>query len=240
MSDAPFMISPAGFIVDYNFSAPGTGIVTQLLPGATVQLRGGGEFDLTGQLGGARGSLQVDLVTGAAGSAQGLAFLVGNLNPTSTYLGISLDTSNRPTFTITDVQGATKAHGSPSGSALAAGVVLSIVVAWDASGSASFTVGGVAQPVVVVGPWTAFSPVAVLYGAAGAAAVPGMSAFVGKFNKVQTGNVSGLNQAVASFFGPVAENVRLAGASAMTATAKVAGKAQAALHGAASISATHS
>ena len=161
--------------------APGPWGVSQLLPGSLVQLTGGGEYDLTEGssalqdigtgnpsppvLNGARGSIQVDLVTGTVGTGQGLAFVVGNIGPTTMYAGISLDTSNRPTFTITDNTGTPKAEGAPSGAALASGVPLQLRLFWDSTGAvlpafAAFLVNGVYQAVTILAsPWTSFVPV---------------------------------------------------------------------------------
>lgn len=191
-----------------NVPTPGPWIVTQLLPGSVMQLTGGGEVDLVSGsnallgigegnpssplLGaGIRGSLQADLVTGAAGTVQGLAFVVGNVGPTTMYAGVSLDTANRPNFFITDNTGTIQVHGTPTGSAILPGTPLQLRLFWDASGLvlldfAAFLINGVAQSYTAPsGAWTPFIPVAVLYGS-GAQGF-GQTAFTGRFNKVQIG-----------------------------------------------------
>ena len=192
-----------------NAPSPGPWGVTQLLPGSLVQLTGGGEYDLVSGasafqgvgsgnpepsvLSGIRGSIQVDLVTGAAGTVQGLAFMVGDVGPTTMYAGISLDTSNRPTFAITDNTGAVKAQGAPSGSAIASGTPLQLRLFWDSTGLllsayTAFLINGTPQAVgAVSSAWASFSPVAVLYGR-GAQGFSTYTTFLGRFNKVQAGN----------------------------------------------------
>lgn len=206
MPDAPFMISPAGFIAQPNWNAspqPGLGpnlspgspaTVTSLLPGGILQLVGTGEFDLIGnQLGGARGALQVDLVTGTAGTNQALAFLLQTAGVSTIYLGFSLDTTNRPKFIITDVSGTQVAAGSLSGAAIAAGTPLSLRLFWDSAGSVfppfvAWTVNGIAQTVSTLPstPWKPFFPSTIICGQGG----PGSNVdFVGQLGRVQASNV---------------------------------------------------
>lgn len=189
-----------------NTPTPGPWVVTQLLPGSVIQLTGGGEYDLiSGANGlqgvgdgnpsspvlgaGIRGSMQVDYVTGTAGGAQGLLFVVGNVGPSTMYVGLSLDSSNRPTFTITDDTGTPKVEGTPSGSAVPAGVPFQLRLFWDATGIVlpsfvAFLVNGVAQAFTPAsGAWTPFVPTAVLYGRGAVS----FGAFTGRLNKVQVG-----------------------------------------------------
>lgn len=233
MSDAPFMIGANGLIVDTSFNGfapgyatvgvqpniapgespnfgqaptPGPWIVTQLLPGASIQLVGGGEYDLPSTsrspmqgigsgsnplLGGTVGSMQVDIVTGAAGTIQGLGFEVNTIDSSSptAYVGIWLDASNRPSFTITDVNGVTKAVGAPTGAAIPSGTVLQLRLFWDSTGTiipgfVVFLANGVVQPLgAVTGPWTGFTPTSILYGSG--AVFSTFTSFVGRFNKFQ-------------------------------------------------------
>ncbi len=238
MSDGPFVIGANGMIADVSFigygpgyatvgvqpnigpgespnfgqaASPGPWRVTQLLPGALVQLRGGGEYDLPStsrsplqgigagsspQLGGTMGSVQVDLLTGAAGSATPVVYLssqVGlGVSVPTVYIGVFLDSTNRPTFTITDVNGAIKAQGSPSGAAVLSGTPFQLRLFWDSTGTiipsfVAFLINGVAQPLgTVTGPWTAFQPQAIYYGRG--ASVGGGNPFTGTLHKVQASN----------------------------------------------------
>jgi hypothetical protein len=238
MSDAPFMIGANGLILDTSFnglpqgqatvglqpniapgespnpggSTPGPWIVSQLLPGAIVQLVGGGEYDLLStarspmlgigngsspQLGGTTGSIQVDLVTSAGGGGVGqpLVYLVAQTGLNSApveYVGVFLDPSNRPTFTITDANGVIKAQGSLTTPTYAAGTRLQIRLFWDSTGTvlpsyAALLVNGTAQPLgTVTGPWQGFQPAAVIYGR-GMSSVGG-SPFAGQLLKVQVSN----------------------------------------------------
>jgi hypothetical protein len=234
MSDAPFMIGANGLILDTSFnglpqgqatvglqpniapgespnpggSTPGPWIVSQLLPGAIVQLVGGGEYDLLStarspmlgngsspQLGGTTGSIQVDLVTAAGGAGQPIVYLVAQTGLNSApvqYVGVFLDPSNRPTFTITDALGAIKAQGSLTTPTYAAGTRLQIRLFWDSTGTvlpayAALLVNGTALPLgTVTGPWQGFQPAAVIYGR-GVSSVGG-APFAGQLLKVQVGN----------------------------------------------------
>ncbi len=234
MSDAPFMIGANGLIVDTSINGFGPGYATvgvqpnvasgespnlgnvpsqgpwrvsQLLPGANIQLRGGGEFYLPSgrqsamqgigsgsnpALGGTMGSIQVDVTTGTAGTIQGLGFLALPIGGTPTaYLGIWLDASNRPSFTITDVNGTVKAVGAPAGAALPSGTVLQLRLFWDSTGTiipgfVAFYSNGVPQPLgTVTGPWTSFTPASVLYGRG--AVFSTFTLFAGFFHKFQAG-----------------------------------------------------
>ncbi len=240
MSDSPFMIGANGLIVDTAINglpggyatvgqqpnvatgetpnvgdvpSAGPWIVTQLLPGAIIQLVGGGEFDLLStarspmlaigsgsspQLGGTMGSVQLDLVTGASGSATPVVYIATpaglGVAPPTLYVEVSLDASNRPTFAVTDSSGVVKAQGSPSGSAISAGILLSLRLFWDSTGKiipdyVTFYSNGVVQPLgTVTGPWTAFQPQAIYYGRG--ASVGGGNPFTGRLLKVQAGNHS--------------------------------------------------
>ncbi len=191
--------------------SPGPFSVTQLLPGSVIQLNGGGEYDLISGMNalqgigsgspsspvlgvGFRGSIQVDYVTGTAGSATPIVYLssqVGlNAVPTE-YIGIFVDATNRPTFTITDASGAIKAQGLPAGAAIPAGTPAQLRLFWDAAGTVlpgyvAFLINGTPVPLgTVTGPWTPFGPGAVYYGRG--ASVGGGNPFTGRFNKVQIG-----------------------------------------------------
>jgi len=217
MSDAPFMISPAGLIADVNFDpagpvngfanispgknpnvTPPTGsgpfAATVLLPGALVQLRGTGETDLTGQLSAFQGSLQADIITITAAPAEAIATIVGNVGPTTLYLGILLDSQNRPFFRITDFAGTLVAFSAPAGAAIPAGVPLQIRFGWDARGrilpgfallKINNTIVSPATYTVPTSPWTVFNPVAILIGVGGYA---GLTDYGGSIVKVQASN----------------------------------------------------
>jgi hypothetical protein len=238
-----------------NTPSPGPWGVTQLLPGSVIQLTGGGQYNLvsgasalqgigtgTGPaLSGVRGSIQVDIVTGAAGTAQGLAFIVGDLGPTTLYAGISLDASNRPNFSITNNSGVVVVHGTPSGSAFPANVALQLQLFWDSgTGSVSFVVNGVAQSFTPAsGPWAPFVPISILYGR-GANGFGTLSAFTGRLNKVQLGNSTGGLPAPASHYIPEFDTVSIAGASTLTATATTAHVATSSVAASSSVSAAAS
>lgn len=217
MSDAPFMISPAGFIADVNFnpsgpengfanispgknpnntpsSGPGPFAVTAPLPGAFVQLRGTGETDLTGQLNAFQGSLQADIVTTTAAPAEAIATIVGNVGPTTLYLGILLDSQNRPFFRITDAGGVLVAFSAPAGAAIPAGIPLQIRFGWDARGKIlpgfallkiNNTIVSPATYTVPTSSWTVFNPVAVLVGVGGYGS---LTDYGGSIVKVQASN----------------------------------------------------
>jgi hypothetical protein len=239
-------------ILSSGAPSPGPWIVTKLLPGAVLQLTGGGEYDLvsgasalqgigtsnpqTSPLGsGARGSIQVDLVTGTAGTVQGVAFIVGNVNSTTMYAGISLDTQNRPNFFITDNTGTTQVQGTPSGSAIPSGVVLQIRLFWDANGAVAFFINGVTQAFTAPsGPWSPFVPVAVLYGQA-ANGFGTQTAFLGRLNKTQVGTSSG---GLIPPFQPEPVGATMQGSSNLTVTARPVRGVASSISGSSSLTST--
>lgn len=229
MSDQPTIIGANGLIATVNFnpsgpqngfanispginpnntggSGPGPWTVTQLLPGADIQLTGSGEFVLPspsrspqlalGQgnevfVGGVRGSMQVDVVVGTTAGTQGLAYLVGNDSPTTLFLGLSL-AADVPTVTITNNLGtvvATLADPSP----LAQGQRATIQVFWDSgNGVVVLVVNGQTVASTVVAPWASFIPIAVVYGSAVPSFGPVTAPFNGTFLKVQVSPNPGL------------------------------------------------
>lgn len=219
MSDAPFIISPAGFITDVNFDpagpqngfanispgkspsgTPNTGRgpwdVTTPLPQAFLANRGTGQTNLlTGQLvGGFRGTIQADFVTGTAAPAQAIATVIGNF-PVTLFLGICIDSSNRPFFRITDFGGTLVAFSTPSGSAIPAGVPMSVRFAWDANAKilAGYALLKIGSTVIASSSytlpssgWTPFNPTAVLAGVGG---YNSLNDFGGQIIKVQVSSV---------------------------------------------------
>lgn len=195
MSDGPFIISPMGFIADVSYAglpnfggSPGKSpwSVTQLLPGGLVSVVGsGGQLNLTGQLSGARGTMQVDLTTGTAGGSQGVAVLASG--GTGVFIGVFLSSTNGPGIVITDVNG-TSVVNSSSGTN-GSGVPLQVIVQWNSvSGSYQLLVNGVVTVSGTHAAWTSFSPSSLVYGAP-VASVSTFAAFVGHVNKVQVSNV---------------------------------------------------
>lgn len=166
-----------GLILDYNTvsgvqpnggtMAPATAYTA--LPGASILLRGAGEFALMpGQFGGIRGTLEVILKVGAAGTARTVALLADN---SGNALGIALDASNAPYAILTDVLGNRKL--STVGPVIPANQQTILQLAWDSQNPlstglyANFREQGtiemdwVGNPNV---PWTAFVPTKIYLG----------------------------------------------------------------------------
>jgi hypothetical protein len=195
----PFMISPAGFVIDLSLiqradgSVVPTPSVSQLLPGGSVQVTGVGDHLLSGRLSGRQGTLDVSLITGAPGSARAVAFLVNNAMTPTKYIGIALDASNRP-FALLSVDGALTVYGqsTPSSAPLIAGTPLLCRLAFSSTGVivggffAAFELGGDDNlqdwAVYPSTAWSSFMPTHLLLGVGN---LGGLADFNGKLNTVQ-------------------------------------------------------
>lgn len=178
----PIIISPAGFIAEYNWpsyplrgigQAPSTVALAQKAGGSIIA-RGVGETDLVQPIGGAQGTLDIQVVTPGTGNLA-VAFLVDNAMTPHAYCGISLDASVRPVVTITDVNGTVVAHNTSSAVAGVIGSPVSIHLTWSASTAISgarfveLLVNGIAitsgdwstNPITA---WVPFTPKALLLG----------------------------------------------------------------------------
>jgi hypothetical protein len=182
-----------------NVPVPGPWGVTQLLPGAVVQLSGSGQYviptgmnpiqgigALGGQLlGGAGGSMQVDIAVGTAAATQGVLYLIGS--STSQYMGISLGASNTPSMTIADANGTSVVSQAGTGT-FAAGQVIQVRMFWNSTtGATSISVNGkfVGDKVSA---WTPWVPQSILYGNVPTGFGGLTQPFAGRLIKVQASN----------------------------------------------------
>jgi hypothetical protein len=188
-----FMISPAGFIAAINYgTSPPSFDVFRPIPGGQ-----GSFFKTTGpwpisNLTGRRGTIQASVVTGAAGAARAVAFLVDRWPSPTKYIGIALDAGNHPYAQMSvDGVGTVSGRSSPAGAALAAGTPLNLRLSFNALGSirgdwkAVFQVEDVTQGVWVVDPiatWVPFIPTFLLVGLS---PVGGVAAMNGTVQHVQ-------------------------------------------------------
>jgi hypothetical protein len=132
------ILMPTGLVMDVGVIAPvnGTGnygpqIVSPVMPG--IRVNGTGQFPVD-RLSGRRGTLRVSFVTGTAGGT-GQAVAALSIVGTTRFLGLMLDTSNRPIVLIRDQYGTAIAESEPLvGGALAAGVPIEVVFSWDSTG----------------------------------------------------------------------------------------------------------
>ena len=246
MSDAPFIISPAGFIMDLNWnpsgpqngfanlspghnpnktpsSGRGPGAVTPPLPGAVVQLVGTGEFPVVGQLNGPRGTIQANFVTGTAGPAQAIAMLIGDTAPITQFLGITIDSQNRPKFEITDSTGALIAYSTPSGAAVPSGTPFQISLSWDATGLflssyIFFMINNIPIATTIITMpstgWSPFVPVAMLGSVGGYGS---LNSFGGSLIKMQASNAV-ITESPIPHGHPLPDGALIHGDSAVTAT----------------------
>jgi hypothetical protein len=189
-----FMISPAGFIVDVNY----TGVspyyelaVTEPLQHPGVTAKGVGDTLLHSELSGRQGTLEVFCLVGATGTARSLVFLVDNLSSPTKYIGVALDTSNRPYVLVSvDGAGGTYALSTPVGSTIPSGTRLDVRLVFNAFNpvdGAYYVAIQVAETIInlwVTEPlstWEPFLPGALCAGSA----VAGLAAFNGTIQKVQ-------------------------------------------------------
>jgi len=200
-----FMISPAGFILDYAVATPptvGVGLkpnfVWQPLPGMVTFMNSTGDVPLNATVSGTQGTLQAICTAGTAGAAQVVAFLVDNITTPTLFLGISLDTTNRPCAWILDAHGTTVAHFANSGSAVVSGTPMTINLAWNSAAAVQSThfaelkVNGAIPTGTwstdATTAWTPFQPTALLVGDQGKSTFQSLGAFVGTVQKVQVTN----------------------------------------------------
>lgn len=144
--------------------------VVPRLPGAGMQLHGTGEVPVT-TMSGVRGAIDVTFVTGAAGVARAVAFLVDASG--TRHIGIGLDTTNHVIGTVSvDGIGTVLAQNFPLGPALPAGVqvrarlVFDSTAAVEGSSYVAISVDGVItnMQTTVTTTWTPFRPTALLVG----------------------------------------------------------------------------
>jgi len=197
MQDGFSILSPAGYVMDVVIGAPVNGVgtysgvvVSQLLPGGLVQVRGKGNHFLQGRLSGRQGTIQINCITGTGGAAQAIAFIAAS---STLLLGVALDASNRPYALIVNNLGVAIAESEVFGPTLASGVPLTIQFAWDSNNvvhngqHASFQFNDqIASWLAVVPTWDYFVPTSLYVGTSfgGAGLIP----FTGVVGKVQVGD----------------------------------------------------
>lgn len=97
-----------------------------------ISMSGIGDFPLTGyNVTGRQGELDVVFTTGTAGTTQHVVALVDKVPTPVGYLGVFLDTQNRPYVVVTDVSGSIVAQTTPLGAAIPAGAVIHAFVEWN-------------------------------------------------------------------------------------------------------------
>jgi len=194
MQDNFSIISPAGYVMDIGVISPsnGTGTygnvsVSKVLPGGFVQARGRGDYPITGSLSGRQGTMLINCTTGTGGASQAVAFIA--FSPTL-LLGVALDASNRPYGLLVDTSGNVVGQSEAAGPTLAAGVPLTIELAWDSQkavrlgGYAALQFNGLIanwNPIVLA--WVPFVPTTLYVGTSFGGY--GFSTFTGTVGKVQ-------------------------------------------------------
>lgn len=142
----------SGMQVQLNMGTPSVGLnqapnwggtsmdphtVVPLLPSQCFSARGRGAQSLTleanrgPRVNGPQGSLDLLILTGAAGTARTVCFLTDNPASPTRYIAIKIDTSNRPLVQLTNNLGTVVAAVTPSYTAIPAGRTVTIRLAWD-------------------------------------------------------------------------------------------------------------
>lgn len=228
MLDAPFIISPAGYIFTTTFGSPVNGqgsqrlgFVAPIVPGGGNTVASGlGEFTTTAT--GRRGTMDLSVITGAPGANRAVAFLVDHSSPTK-WIGIGLDTNNVP-FALISTDGAATvlAESGAPGGPVTAGTLLNVRLVWDSTAPVRGTSyvalainGPLAKFIVEPGAaWTSFLPGALLLGVGG---YGGLSDFNGGAPFVQ------LSEQTASITTSIEAATRDPEAAALSATAALTG-----------------
>lgn len=161
-------------------------IVTNPVGG--ISSGGIGDLSLTGyNTPGPAGTLQADITTGTVGVASMHVVACVDQIPTPTmYLGIFLDTSNRPFAVVTDDTGVIVAQSTPAGPVIPAGTPLTINLQWNAAAAyVNLMIGETtaAWTTYPATPWTPFTPAWMMVGDGFSAYV----AFTGRNRNVQLG-----------------------------------------------------
>ena len=177
LGEGPGLIvpSPSGAIIRYNvvgWSPTGTGnwqppVVSPRVGG--ISTAGTGNIALSGYYAtGNQGTVDVVFTTGTAQASP--QFVAGIMDTVSTpvgYLGIFLDTSNRPYCIVTDVNGNIVCETVPLGAAIPAGIMLHCQLEWNSLGAISgadfvvFSVGDASEvdwTTEALVAWTPFAP----------------------------------------------------------------------------------
>jgi len=248
MPDTASILSPTGAIFAPNWTLTGVngtnsspGFVFPDLPGKAFGNGGQGEYMVSG-VSGRQGTLQINLTTGAAGSARAVAFLWVSA---TVLLGVALDSSNRPYAILKNMYGATVGQSAVSPVAIGAGVPLEIILSWDSQGmvfagrQAGMMINGslVDWSTSPTAPWSFLVPSKVLIGTSLAAL--GLNDFVvGVIGSVQIGNQVVFTPSANA---PVAEGLAagaaLVGNSTVTPSARVTYAADATMSGSSSVGA---
>lgn len=160
-----FAISPAGMISAPTYTTPTTAfssmgslVVAQIVPGLFLRTAGVGETPIASAAPLTRGTMEVQYITGTAGSAQALALFEPVESGLTGYrFGMAVDSTNRPFVLMYDAIGNVVGRTTPSGSAIPVGVRVVARLAWDSTQAiqgvrfASFRVNGQFVP---SGEWT--------------------------------------------------------------------------------------
>lgn len=139
----PNMATPAVMTPTWGGSSMAAPTVVPLLPEQAFQATGRGGQSLTkygGQgpaLSGVRGSIDLLVLLGAAGTARTVCFLTDSLATPTRYLAIKIDTSNRFRAVFTNNLGTIVGSVTPSYAALAASQVATVRFTWDSTAAVS-------------------------------------------------------------------------------------------------------
>jgi hypothetical protein len=244
MSDTPFIISPAGFIVDVNFGGPfvpgsgsfGSSIVTPVTPGGVILTRGTGQQKISG-VSGIQGTLECYFTTGAPGTACVVAMITNGAG----FIGIGLDATNQPVGFVSDILGASVAQLTLPTGAIAAGTALTVRLVWNATTpQVLLEVSSKNAFPPSLAKWTPFAPTS-LWGGSGGGLVQGFGDFNGTILRIQVANTADLlASASASSVPEDSAYATIRASSTMVAPAIAQYKAAAAISGTATMAvATH-
>ena len=114
-------------------------VVVPLLNDLAFQAQGRGAQSLTvipgqgSRLSGVRGSIDLLILTGAAGTARTVCFLTDSLTAPTKYLAVKIDASNRPRVVFTNNAGTIIGAVTPSYAAIEANQNVTIRFTWDST-----------------------------------------------------------------------------------------------------------
>lgn len=175
-------------------------VISELLPGATIQAQGRGQLPLVqGEVLGRKGALQVSYIAGATGVMRPVVCLSDGTH----LLCIKVDTFNRPFAVIEDIAGTVVAESDPLGPTKEEGARGDATVTWD---STALVAGGGglyaafkddANGIFPIADWSATMPISTWAAFAPSTLLLGMNLtspaedFNGTVQKVQVSDLSG-------------------------------------------------
>ncbi len=182
-----------GLVREYNYAVPGT-FLTRPAPtlAEVIWMRSPGVESLV--MNGERGTIDLTFTVGTAGTAQAVAFLTDRTPTPTRFLGIGLDSSNRPHAYIMGHAGTEVGVFALADEDIPAGTRLHITLTWDAEAAVDGSrfamvqldgvVMGTGWTTNPVATWVPFTPTTIVVGDLDSASFESLGSFTGTIERV--------------------------------------------------------